>query len=141
MALDPLVTDVGVLVDIGDGILRRVSTSAKSDGDILQVDASDPVGVSFQPASAAAVSASKLSDYTMYGEDSGSGVTELSMQMDAGTLGISQGVPVPSTMTATIVAASWLSDNVPAGNWTATLWRRPHGGVWGAAATFPVLTS
>ena len=40
------------------------------------------------------------------------------------------------------VAVSWLSDSVPSGSWTATLWRRPAGGAsFSAVATLEVLTS
>lgn len=72
-------------------------------------------------------------DYVLVGSDAGSGVTSLALTPIS--------IPVPKTMTAIRVAASWLSDTIPAGDWTATLERRPAGGTWTPVATFTVRTS
>ena len=131
MALETLVTDRGVLVDIGDGVLRRASIDGKTIGDVLLVDPVDPVGVSFQSATT-----SVLFDYVAYGSASGS-VTTVSLFLGGGTMLQDEiGVPVAEKMTATGVATTFLADSQPSGTWTATLWRRPNGGSWSPAATF-----
>ena len=137
MALETLVTDRGVLVDIGDGVLRRASIDGKTAGDVLLVDSTDPVGVSFQSSAQTG-----LFDYVASGEDPGSGITSFPLKLPAGLLGSGYpGVPVAMAMVATEVAVSWMSGNTPTGPWVATLERRSVGGVWTAQATFSIPTS
>jgi hypothetical protein len=67
-------------------------------------------------------------EYTLYGYDAGAGVTAIELGMDGGLLIAGEpGVPVNNAMTANTVAASWVSDTVPAGSWTLTLQRRAAG--------------
>lgn len=67
-------------------------------------------------------------EYILTGEASGTGITSVSL--------VPSGVPVPLQRTATRIAIAWLSSNIPSGDWTATLERRPSGGLWSSVATF-----
>lgn len=72
-------------------------------------------------------------DYVLNASDVGSGVVSLSC--------VPISIPVISIMTASRIAVSWLSDNIPSGDWAATLERKPVGGVWSSVSTFAVSTS
>lgn len=64
--------------------------------------------------------------YTMAGSGAGLGVTEVELSMDGLALK-DIGVLVASDMECVEVTASWKSDNIPAGDWTLQLLRRPSG--------------
>lgn len=76
-------------------------------------------------------------------EGSTVGTSQTSLPLSGGVMPLSDlGIPVPHAMTADTVAVSWLSDNVPAGDWTLTLERRSAGDTsFLPVATFAVGTS
>ena len=74
-----------------------------------------------------------INDYVLFGENSASSLLFLKLTPPE--------VPVISSMVATKVAIAWMSDNIPAGDWVATLQRRPVNGDWSDVATYTFSTS
>jgi hypothetical protein len=79
---------------------------------------------------------------SVFGKSASAGVTSLSVTPDSEPLvDGAPGIPITGHMVATRIAATFKANSVPAGNWTATLWRRPLGGIFTAEATATVKTT
>lgn len=68
--------------------------------------------------------------------------TELEAKAAGRSIDLDQpGLPILQDCIAATVGVSWFSDNVPAGDWTLTLWRRLDSGDFSPVATFDFATS
>ena len=77
------------------------------------------------------------------GSDAGAGVTSLALKVGAGfAMGVGEpGIPIASPGSLRFVATSWLSTNVPAGQWTLEAWLHRGASSPQQVATFMVNTS
>lgn len=76
------------------------------------------------------------------GSAPGAAETEIDLTPDSMLFSPSApGVPVTADCVLESWAASWGSGAAPAGDWTATFWKRSPGGTFTAAETFDIRTS